>query len=80
MLSAKSQLLTIVKKYWPLHFEIIKNGKKVDPLKVKAATGTNLTGVELNKFKEEVKRIADMANEAKAYASNEKEATQAAAN
>lgn len=63
-----------------LHFEIIKNGKKVDPLKVKAATGTNLTGVELNKFKEEVKRIADMANEAKAYASNEKEATQAAAN
>ncbi len=63
-----------------LHFEIIKNGKKVDPLKVKAATGTNLTGVELNKFKEDVKRIADMANEAKAYASNEKEAPKAAAN
>ena len=63
-----------------LHFEIIKNGKKVDPLKVKAATGTNLTGTELNKFKEEVKKIADLANEAKSYASNEKDATNATTN
>lgn len=40
-----------------LHFEIIKNGKKVDPLKVKAATGTNLAGNELKQFKAEVARI-----------------------
>ena len=56
-----------------LHFEIIKNGKKIDPLKVKAATGTNLSGAELNKFKEEVKKITDLANEQKAYASIENE-------
>ena len=56
-----------------LHFEIIKNGKKVDPLKVKAATGTNLSGAELNRFKDEVKKIADIANEKKAYASAENE-------
>lgn len=40
-----------------LHFEVIKNGKKVDPLKVKAATGTNLAGKELARFKVEVGKI-----------------------
>lgn len=40
-----------------LHFEIIKNGKKVDPLKVKAATGNNLSGKELTLFKAEMKKI-----------------------
>ena len=63
-----------------LHFEIIKNGKKVDPLKVKAATGTNLAGAELNKFKEEMKKIADLANTQKSYASNEKELLNSASN
>lgn len=41
-----------------LHFEVIKNGKKVDPLKVKAATGNNLAGKDLKRFKAEVERIA----------------------
>ena len=40
-----------------LHFEIIKNGKKIDPLKVKAATGVNLVGKELQRFK---KTVADI--------------------
>ncbi len=40
-----------------LHFEIIKNGKKIDPLKVKAATGENLSGDKLKKFKKVVEQI-----------------------
>lgn len=40
-----------------LHFEVIKNGRKVDPLKVKAATGENLTGAKLTAFK---KMVADI--------------------
>ena len=43
-----------------LHFEIVKNGKKVDPLKIKAATGANLAGNDLRKFKQEVSRILAM--------------------
>ena len=43
-----------------LHFEVIKNGKKVDPLKVKAATGTNLAGKDLKRFKSEVAKIIAM--------------------
>ena len=44
-----------------LHFEIIKNGKKIDPLKVKAATGVNLVGKELQRFKKTVADINAMA-------------------
>lgn len=51
-----------------LHFEVIKNGKKVDPLKIKAATGTNLAGNELKKFKEEMRRIDALAEGVKNYA------------
>lgn len=43
-----------------LHFEIIRNGKKVDPLKVKAATGENLTGKNLQAFKRTVAQIEDI--------------------
>ena len=46
-----------------LHFEVIKNGKKVDPLKIQAATGNNLSGKELQRFKAEIKKIVAMANE-----------------
>ena len=46
-----------------LHFEVIKNGKKVDPLKIQAATGNNLTGKELQRFKVEIKKIIALANE-----------------
>ena len=51
-----------------LHFEVIKNGKKVDPLKVKAATGTNLAGKDLQRFKAEVAKMAALAEGQTAYA------------
>ena len=57
-----------------LHFEIIKNGKKIDPLKVKAATGENLSGDKLKKFKKVVEQIkADMAGETKVAEKTDKE-------
>ena len=40
-----------------LHFEVIKNGQKVDPLKIKAATGENLSGAKLTAFKKVVAEI-----------------------
>ena len=52
-----------------LHFEIIKNGKKVDPLKIKAATGANLAGADLRKFKQEVSRIVAMVEKGSKLAS-----------
>lgn len=55
-----------------LHFEIIKNGKKVDPLKVKAATGNNLTGKDLAKFKAEMQKITAMAEGTREIASVDK--------
>ncbi len=55
-----------------LHFEIIKNGKKVDPLKVKAATGNNLIGKELTRFKSEMKKIVALAEGTTNIASAEK--------
>lgn len=54
-----------------LHFEVIKNGKKVDPLKVKAATGNNLQGKDLQRFKSEMQKIASLAAEEKTYAATE---------
>jgi len=42
-----------------LHFEIIRNGKKIDPLKVKAATGENLSGAKLKEFKTLVAQIKE---------------------
>ena len=47
-----------------LHFEVIKNGQKVDPLKIKAATGENLSGANLKEFKKTVEKIkADLQKE-----------------
>ena len=40
-----------------LHFEVIKNGVKVNPLTVKAATGENLSGAKLAAFKKVVAEI-----------------------
>ena len=34
-----------------LHYEVIKNGKRVNPVTIKAATGNNLGGQNLKKFK-----------------------------
>lgn len=53
-----------------LHFEIIKNGKKIDPLKVKAATGINLSGKELQSFKKTVAEINALAEEQVDFAEN----------
>ncbi len=55
-----------------LHFEVIKNGKKVDPLKIQAATGNNLTGKELQRFKAEMSRIVALADEQSKLAEAEK--------
>lgn len=54
-----------------LHFEVIKNGRKVDPLKIKAATGTNLAGNELKRFKQEAAKIAAITDELNSIAANE---------
>lgn len=54
-----------------LHFEVIKNGKKVDPLKIQAATGNNLTGKELQRFKAEMSRIVALADEQSTLATAE---------
>ena len=61
-----------------LHFEVIKNGKKVDPLKVKAATGTNLAGKDLQRFKSEMAKIVAELEGQKTFAAasnNQKSAT-----
>lgn len=49
-----------------LHFEVMRNGRKVNPLTVKAATGENLKGAKLAAFKKVVAKV-------KADASQEKE-------
>ena len=40
-----------------LHFEILKKGQRIDPLKAKVATGTDLTGSQLAEFKRIVTQI-----------------------
>ncbi len=45
-----------------LHFEVVKNGRKVDPLKIKAATGENLKGSKLSDFKRTVAHIQKQIN------------------
>lgn len=62
-----------------LHFEVMKNGKKVDPLKIKAATGTNLSGKELKRFKDEMKKIAELTSK-DTYATAENSTTVATEN
>ena len=43
-----------------LHFEVVKNGTKVDPLKIRAATGENLSGAKLTEFKKVVQQIKEL--------------------
>lgn len=45
-----------------LHYEVIKNGRKVDPLKIKAATGENLYGKNLQNFKQSMAKIEQSIN------------------
>ncbi len=40
-----------------LHYEVVKNGRRVNPLKIKAAAGENLAGKELKKFKAQVAEL-----------------------
>ncbi len=40
-----------------LHYEVIKNGKRVNPLTIKASASENLRGQKLAKFKKEVAKI-----------------------
>ena len=40
-----------------LHYEVVQNGKRVNPTKIKASTGNNLAGKELKNFK---KMVADI--------------------
>ena len=40
-----------------LHFEILRKGQRIDPLKAKVATGTDLTGSQLAEFKRIVTQI-----------------------
>ncbi len=53
-----------------LHFEVIKNGRKVDPLKIKAATGENLKGNKLAEFKKVVAQIKAISNGEKEVANS----------
>lgn len=53
-----------------LHFEVIQNGRKVDPLKIRAATGENLKGNKLAEFKKVVAEIKADANNEKEVATN----------
>ena len=51
-----------------LHYEVIQNGRRVNPRTIKASTGENLSGNNLTKFK---KLIARMDNDfVKAFAKN----------
>lgn len=40
-----------------LHYEVIQNGRRVNPRTIKASTGENLSGNNLNKFKKVVARF-----------------------
>ena len=40
-----------------LHYEIIQNGKRVNPLTTKAAAGADLSGQSLKKFKQQVAQL-----------------------
>ncbi len=40
-----------------LHYEVIQNGKRVNPRTIKASTGENLSGQALNKFKQKVDQV-----------------------
>lgn len=40
-----------------LHYEVVQNGRRVNPLSIKAAAGENLTGNNLKKFKQKVAEL-----------------------
>ena len=54
-----------------LHYEVIQNGRRVNPRTIKASTGESLKGNELTKFKKVVAQIDN--NYGKEFVTNEKE-------
>ena len=46
-----------------LHYELMVNGTKVDPMRVRLPSGRSLSGDELEAFKRERKRIDDLLNQ-----------------
>ena len=42
-----------------LHYEVLQNGKRVNPLKIKAAAGENLKGQQLATFKKNVAMLKE---------------------
>lgn len=58
-----------------LHYEVVKNGKRVNPLKIKAAAGENLKGKELKSFKQEVAEVKSLYRSMFAQASSDKVAS-----
>lgn len=42
-----------------LHYEVVKNGKRVNPLTIKAAASENLRGKNLASFKRQVAQIKE---------------------
>ena len=49
-----------------LHYELIVNGTKVDPLRIRLPGGKSLDGVALAKFQDERKRIDSLLTDDKA--------------
>ena len=47
-----------------LHYEVIVNGNKVDPQRIRLPGGKSLKGDTLAKFEQERKRIDDLLNKA----------------
>ena len=60
-----------------LHFEILRKGQRIDPLKAKVATGNDLTGTQLAEFKRIVKKVDNIKNTELAATEKKKEAIEA---
>lgn len=60
-----------------LHFEILRRGQRIDPLKAKVATGNDLTGSQLAEFKRIVKQVDAIKTTELAAVEKENEAKEA---
>lgn len=60
-----------------LHFEILRKGQRIDPLKAKVATGNDLTGTQLAEFKRIVKKVDNIKATELAVTEKKKEALEA---
>ena len=60
-----------------LHFEILRKGQRIDPLKAKVATGNDLTGNQLAEFKRIVKKVDNIKASELVSTEKKKEAAEA---